>query len=327
MGFDPIRWLLEPLPPGLGIEFRNQEVVIARFGERRGQMEIDLCLKAPIPPDVVELTMLEPNIKEPDGLARYLIQLLDQAGVNRQRIALTLPDTLASVSVTELRETPRSRKETVELLRFHLRKSLPFEMEKARVAFDPVGGGSPSFLTGIMHEEVVSQYEALLGGLGFHVGSVEISSMSLLNLWHPIAAKELPSDADYFFLNIEETYFTMILMRKGVPVLLRTLGRRSPVANGEPVSRYQVEEMLDEIVPTLIFYREKLGGTSPARVYYRSLRHDLNGLSEELEPQFASPVEPFDLHRAVAIGDHLEVDGVLASTVSAAAGAARGKAV
>ena len=67
------------------------------------------------------------------------------------------------------------------MLSFHLRKSLPFGMEKARVAFDPVAGGSPSFLTGVMHEEVVSQYEALLGGLGFHVGSVEISALSLLN--------------------------------------------------------------------------------------------------------------------------------------------------
>jgi Tfp pilus assembly PilM family ATPase len=326
MGFHPIRWLLEPSPPGLGIEFRNREVVVVRFAERRGQMEMDLCFKAPIPSDIVDFSMLEPNIKEPENLERFLNQLFDQAGVNRQRIALTLPDTLASVSLTDLSETPRSRKETVELLRFHLRKSLPFGIESARVAFDPVRGGSPSFLTGVMHEEVISQYEALLGGLGFHVGSVETSALSHHNLWHPVAAKELPSDADYFFLNIEESYFTVVLMRRGAPVLTRTLGQRDPTAIGEPIGRYQLDEMLDEIVPTLIFYREKLGGTIPARVYYRTLRQDLNGLADELQTQFDSPVEPFDLRRAVTIANHLNVDELLAAGVSVAAGAARGKA-
>ncbi len=326
MSFQLVRWLLQPPMPGLGIEFRHDEVVIVRFAERRGKTEMDLCLKTPLPSGVVQLAMLEPNILEPEALARFLRELLDQAGVRSQRIALTLPDTLASVSLAELPEAPRARKEIAEVLGFHLRKSLPFGMEQARIAFEPLARGSSSFLTGVMHEAVVSQYEELLGGLGFHVGSVETSSLSLLNLWRPIAAKELPRDSDYFFLNFEESYFTVTLMRKGAPALVRTLGRRSPAAEAGPGGSYPIDEVLGEMVPTLIYYREKLGGTSPARVYYRSLRPDLEGLPGELESQFDSPVEPFVLERAVTVGDHLNVDGSLAWAASAAAGAARGKA-
>jgi hypothetical protein len=84
--------------------------------------------------------------------------------------------------------------------------------------------------------------------------------------------------------------------------------------------------MLREIVPTLIFYREKLGGGSPARVYYRSLRPDLENLSELLESQFETSVASFDLHQAVRVSDHLRVEEPLASVVCAAAGAALGKA-
>jgi hypothetical protein len=326
MSFNLVRWLLQPPPPGLGIEIRHNEVVIARFAERRGKMEMDLCLKAPLPSGVVTFAMLEPNIQEPEALARFLKELFEQAGVRSQRIALTLPDTLASVSLAELTDAPRSRKEIAEMLGFHLRKSLPFGMEKARIAFEPSARGSRSFLTGVMHTEVVSQYEELLGGLGFHVGSVETSSLSLLNLWRPVAAKELAPSSDYFFLNIEENYFTVTLILKGAPVLLRTLGRRSPSAEVGPGDSYPMDEVLGEMVPTLIYYREKLGGTSPARVYYRSLRPDLEGLSGELESQFESPVEPFVLERAVGVAEHLNVDGPLALAASAAAGAARGKA-
>jgi hypothetical protein len=81
-----------------------------------------------------------------------------------------------------------------------------------------------------------------------------------------------------------------------------------------------------ELVPTLIYYREKLGGGSPFRVYYRSLRPDLTHLSELLEDQFEVPVEPVDLRRAVTIAGHLNIDSDLASTLGAAAGAALGRA-
>ena len=75
-----LHWLIAPPPAGLGMELRSNQVVLARFGEKRGRRELDLCLKAPVPPGVIELSMLEPNLKEPEGLAGFLRQLLDQAG-------------------------------------------------------------------------------------------------------------------------------------------------------------------------------------------------------------------------------------------------------
>ncbi len=186
------RWLIKPPAAGLGIEFRNEQLVLARFAEKRGRKELDLCLKAPVPPDVLEFSMMEPNIKDPEGLSAFLKQLLEQAGVRRRRIAVTLPDTLARVSVTELPEAPRSKKEVTDLLRFRLKKSLPFGTEQARISFASVPSKTPSYLNGVMHEDVVSQYEELLSGLGFHVGVVETSSLSLLNLWQTVADRRSP---------------------------------------------------------------------------------------------------------------------------------------
>ncbi|MFQ5790647.1 MAG: hypothetical protein ACE5JI_09255, partial [Acidobacteriota bacterium] len=188
-------------------------------------------------------------------------------------------------------------------------------------------GTSATYLTGIMHDDVVSQYEDFLGSMGFHAGVIETSSLSLLNLWGPLVVKDLRPESDYFFLNLEESYFTVSLVRdRDTPVLVRTLGQRLPAADGEGGGRYPMEELVGEIVPTLIFYREKLRGGSLARVYYRSLRSDLEPLQEMLEEQFEVPAERFDLHRAVAIGKDLAVEEPLASVAGAAAGAAYGKA-
>jgi hypothetical protein len=141
-----------------------------------------------------------------------------------------------------------------------------------------------------------------------------------------VVEREIPSGADYFFLNAEEEYFSIAIVRDNLPALLRTLGSRSGHAEGEPAGLYQADELVRELVPTLIYYREKLGGGSPARVYYRSLRPDLLNLPELLEDHFEVPVEPVDLRKAVTIGAHLNIDAELASILGAAAGAALGRA-
>ena len=71
-------WLLDPEPPGVGVEFRPGEIVIARFDEG-GRGEMDLCLRAPIPPGVVDFSMLRPNLIEPEALAAFIQKLFDEA--------------------------------------------------------------------------------------------------------------------------------------------------------------------------------------------------------------------------------------------------------
>ena len=323
-------WLLDPEPPGVGVEFRPGEIVIARFDEG-GRGEMDLCLRAPIPPGVVDFSMLRPNLIEPEALAAFIQKLFDEAGVKGGRIGLTLPDMLARISVVELPGAPRSSTEAKELLRFRVKKSLPFDADEARLSYQAVPG-SPSFLTGIMHEEVPAQYERLFADLGFHVGVIETSSLSLLKLWEPVVAETLSPEQDYFFLNLEETYFTVSLVRnRSRLVLVRTVGHRSPLLDTEALDlrerpSYEAEDLLRELLPTFIYYQEKLGGSSLARVYYRSLRPDLGELAGILEEQFDVPAEPFDLSRVVKVGSHLTVDEPMATLAGAASGVARGKA-
>ena len=314
----------------MGVEFRPGEIVIARFDEG-GRGEMDLCLRAPIPPGVVDFSMLRPNLIEPEALAAFIQKLFDEAGVKGGRIGLTLPDMLARISVVELPGAPRSSTEAKKLLRFRVKKSLPFDADEARLSYQAVPG-SPSFLTGIMHEEVPAQYERLFADLGFHVGVIETSSLSLLKLWEPVVAETLSPEQDYFFLNLEETYFTVSLVRnRSRLVLVRTVGHRSPLLDTEALDlrerpSYEAEDLLRELLPTFIYYQEKLGGSSLARVYYRSLRPDLGELAGVLEEQFDVPAEPFDLSRVVKVGSHLTVDEPMATLAGAASGVARGKA-
>jgi hypothetical protein len=317
-------WLLEPEPPGLGLDLRANELSLARLSDKRGKSELDLCVTSPLPPGTLHFNMLEPNIRDGDTLAQVIESVLLRSGAaNSKRIALTLPDYLSRISVVELSETPRSNAETIEVLKFRLKKSLPFDVDDARIAYERLPGDTPTYLTGVMHEAVVGQYEDFLADLGFRVGLIVPASVSLLRVLRPLAEKNLSPGADYFFVNVEREYFTVSLVReRGEPVLIRTLGLRA--SDGPPVA-YSEEDLLQDVIPTAIYYREKLHGTSLERVYYRSLRPDLVHLREILEGQFEAPTEPFNLMSAVAIASDLQMDAALADSVGAAAGAAFGK--
>jgi type IV pilus assembly protein PilM len=320
-----LRWLVDPEPPGLGIDLRSDEMSLVRLSDKRKPLEIDLSFVAPLAPGLLHFQMLEPNILDEQGFSKAVESALLRAGLGgRKRIALSIPDHLARIAVMELPDPPRSSAELVEFLKFRMKKSLPFDVERARVAFERLPGEAPTFLTGVMHEAVVSQYEDVFSRLGFHVGLVLPASVSLLQLLRPLARRELAPGADYFFVNAERDYFSVSLVRdRDLPALTRTLGLRAQ----DGVERiYSEEDLLQEIIPTAIYYREKLSGQSLARVYYRSLRPDLVHLREILEEQFEAPSEPFNLAKAIPVARDVGLDAGAADAIAAAAGAARGKA-
>jgi type IV pilus assembly protein PilM len=320
-----LSWLVDPEPPNLGIDLRADEISLVRLSEKGRPIGIDLSFTAPLAPGLLDFRALEPNILDEAGFKKTLEGALLRAGLlGKKRVALSIPDPLARVAVMELPSPPRSTAELLELLKFRMKKSLPFDVEQARIAFERVPSATPTFLTGVMHEAVVSQYEGVFAGLGLHLGRILPSSVSLLRLLGPVALRELVPGADYFLVNAERDYFSVSLVRdRTVPALIRTLGVRA--SNGA-ARIYGEEDFLQEIIPTAIYYREKLSGSSLARVYYRSLRPDLVHLRELLEEQFEAPTEPFNLAKAIPIAKEASLDAAAADAVAAAAGAARGKA-
>lgn len=318
-----LSWLVDPEPPGLGIDIRVDELSLVRLSERRKAPEIDLCVTSPLAPGLLDFSLVEPNIVDEEGFRQALESLFLRSGAaGRKRVALTLPDHVARIAVSEIPEAPRSTTEFSELIKFRMKKSLPFPTEQARVAFERLGP-SHSFLTGVMHESVASQYEELFASLGLQVGLILPASVSLLKLLTPLAEKELAPGADYFFVNAERDYFSVSLVRnRSVPTLVRTLGRRA----GDNPTPYTEEDLLQEMIATAIYYQEKLEGRTLERVFYRSLRPDLDHLREILEEQFQAPSEPFNLAKAVSLAKDVQIDASRADAVSAAAGAAVGRA-
>ncbi len=179
--------------------------------------------------------------------------------MNAGKVALVLPDPVARVALLRAEELAAERgADTDEILRFRLRKSVPFEIRDAvvRSTLLPQASGEPMALAGAVYRPVLEGYEHALAGLGLEAGLVELAGLAL----HETLVRGRPV-ADRLLVNWDDGYVSLVLSRGGVPVLVRTL-------TGEPAGR--PEEIVREVGATVLYYRERLGGAGLASVAVRS---------------------------------------------------------
>jgi hypothetical protein len=168
-------------------------------------------------------------------------------------VGLVLPDPalrLALLPAAELKA--RRRAELDELLRFRLHKALPFDVRQARLAWSgPVNG---QYLVAVLADAVLAAYEKPLVELGFDVGLVEAASLALLD---GVGGDE--AGGDTLLVNWEHGFVSLIVSRRGWPILTRTLA-------GE----LDVPAIAREVASTLLYHRERLGGAGLERAVVRS---------------------------------------------------------
>ena len=90
---------------------------------------------APLPAGALVPGIAEANIKAPDAVAEALRAALDQIEPKKHSVSLILPDTTARVFVLDFDSLPAKLEEAIPVLRFRLRKMVPFDVEHAAVSY------------------------------------------------------------------------------------------------------------------------------------------------------------------------------------------------
>jgi hypothetical protein len=147
----------------------------------------------------------------------------------------------------------KKRDQVDELVRFKIRKSIPFDVREARLAH--VTAGDSTLVAAIYHP-VLEGYEGACRAQDLTPGIVELTGPGLLSA----AFAALPP-ADRLLVNWDEGYLTLMLARGAWPLLVRTI-TGPPAASPTDVAR--------EVANTVLYYRDRLNGTALASAVIRS---------------------------------------------------------
>jgi len=152
----------------------------------------------PLETDVLAISPLKDNVVRPDVLFEAVRELTPRNGGGRRRpAALILPDYCARVAVLDFDSLPSDHDEQLSLIRFRLKKSIPFDLESAKISFHVQAGASRrrkyEVVAAVAALEIVARYEAAFRNAGFQPGEVTLSSLAAFNLLGPgglrVAAK------------------------------------------------------------------------------------------------------------------------------------------
>jgi len=245
------QWITDP-PPATIVEISESGIALARLGPKSRLPE--RLVFAPLAAGVVEASPLRQNIRDEDAFRAALAQALAEAGPARKReAALLLPDNCARLAVLEFEKLPSDARERLSLIRWRLKKSVPFDADTASIAYQ-VQRANPAakhfrVLVAVSPIEIVTQYEAPLRAQGFVPGYVAVSVTAALNL---IAAQSIAM----LVKRAGRILSTVILDEQGQVRLVRSLDEGNM---DEPLTEERLREMAVDLYPTFVYAADNFG--------------------------------------------------------------------
>lgn len=171
--------ILQDPPPAYAFELSESGIVMARVGRTP---EIDF---RPLPPGAISVSPLRDNVVQPDELTLAVRSLVSSNG-RRRDAALILPDYSTRVSVLDFDSFPTDAREQLSLVRFRIRKSIPYEVDSAALSYwvQPGSGhgGRLDVVVAVAPLEVVARYEAPFRLAGLNPGVVTTSALCAMRL-------------------------------------------------------------------------------------------------------------------------------------------------
>jgi type IV pilus assembly protein PilM len=234
---DKLKVLLQDPPPAMAFEITEAGIAAARIGAR-AELEFQ-----PLKPGTLTVSPLKENVIDADEFSRA-VRTVSGTQSKRKDVALILPDFSARIAVLDFDNFPSDPKDQASLIRFRLKRSVPFDVESAVLSYaaQPLQGKKLDVVVVLVPLEIVSRYEAPFRAAGMNPGLVTTSSIAALEL--------APEHGISVIAKMTGHVLTVLVREKSVLRLVRCL--ELPSADLSDISAV--------LVPTFVYVEDNLSG-------------------------------------------------------------------
>ncbi|HKW68631.1 MAG TPA: hypothetical protein VJP04_15165, partial [Terriglobales bacterium] len=107
----------------------SADAVVAARASQHGQLEAYTARE--LPHGAVLPSLTEANVQRADWLRDTIKTVLDEVAGRERDVVTILPDAAVRVALLDFETLPEKREEAEAVVRFRLKKSLPFDVDKA----------------------------------------------------------------------------------------------------------------------------------------------------------------------------------------------------
>jgi type IV pilus assembly protein PilM len=218
-------------------------------GEMRQQVFVERSLTA---------SPNAPNLLKPHLYRDALAQVAGRSAAGRSAIpkqaaaGIVIPDYAVRMAILDFEEFPAGEEERSALIRFRLRKTVPFHIDEAQVAYS-VQVNEPKrieVLAIAIARPILSEYETLFTAAGYRVGLVTPSSIAAL----PLCTG--PEPGLRVVAKVADSTLSVLLLEQGRVRLVRCLDLAA--GEGEEVEQGDFN-ILTLLQQTLAYAEDQIG--------------------------------------------------------------------
>lgn len=236
-----MRWIDAMPRPPLSIEVSWDRISVVRWSRAGG---VESFAVEPLAEGMIVPSAVDTNIVDVEGVRSAMKRACGRVKAQDEHVALLLPDPVVRIFVQHFDEFPRNAQEAIPLLRWKLKKSLPFEIADTVISFvqQPSSEEGVDVVTTIARLRVVREYEALVESVGLNAGVVTSSSLAALALLVP--------NGPTLVARVSDRSLTTAIIRAGV-----LFGYRCTElpARGLEVSP---QALFDEVYPLAAYFQD-----------------------------------------------------------------------
>jgi len=224
----------------LACEISADRILAARISESGGT--VSTCAAHELSPGVVVPDLIENNLRERDVVRRVIQDTLSSIADRARDVIAVLPDAAVRVVLLDFETLPTKRDEAEAVVRFRLKKSLPFDVEKARVSYH----AQPSVtnmkvVAAVALSSVVEDYEAAFRDAGYSPGVLLPSMLAALGA----ADAQRPT----LVVKVDARTTSIAILDQEQLLLFRTLeNTRGVTITGE--------QLAEEVYPSVVFFQD-----------------------------------------------------------------------
>jgi type IV pilus assembly protein PilM len=227
--------------PRLACEITGDRVLAGLVSES-GHI-IDTYAARELAPGAVVPDLTELNLRSPEAVRQGVREVLESVAGRSHDIIAILPDAAARVALLDFDTLPPKAEEAAGVVRFRLKKSLPFDVDKAKISYHhhATAEGGVRVVAVVMLTHVLDEYEALFRDAGFSPGVVVPSMIAALGA----ADASRPT----LVVKVDARTTSIAIMDQGQLLLYRTLEN----ARGREITG---EQLAEEVYPSVVFFQD-----------------------------------------------------------------------
>ena len=252
--------------PPAAIELTPDGVLAASLP---GRHEQPVFAFEPLRPGILVPGISELNMTSPEAVSLAIRNALASVNPGTRFVTVVIPDTAVRVFVLDFDSIPARASEAIPVLRFRLRKMVPFDVEHAGLSYQILSESKTEarVLVSVLPSNILEEYETAVRGAGYEPGAVMPSALAAL--------ATLESEEPLLAACLSKVAITTSITRGDDLLLYRTLDLPE-----DPKQR--LLEVQRSVAVAAAYYEDKVS-VLPKELYFAG-----NGTAAEFERWFGT---------------------------------------